>query len=29
MKKETINKIKELAAFLVREEDADKIKKTH
>lgn len=27
MKKETINKIKELAAFLVREEDADKIKK--
>jgi CRISPR-associated protein Cst1 len=27
MKKETIIKIKELAAFLVREEDADKIKK--
>ena len=27
MKKETINKIKELAAFFVREEDADKIKK--
>jgi CRISPR-associated protein Cst1 len=27
MKKETITKIKELAAFLVREEDADKIKK--
>ncbi len=27
MKKETINKIKELATFLVREEDADKIKK--
>jgi CRISPR-associated protein Cst1 len=27
MKKETINKIKELAAFLVREEDSDKIKK--
>jgi CRISPR-associated protein Cst1 len=27
MKKETINKIKELAAFLIREEDADKIKK--
>ena len=27
MKKETINKIKELAAFLVREEDTDKIKK--
>lgn len=27
MKKETILKIKELAAFLVREEDADKIKK--
>lgn len=27
MKKETINKIKELAAFLVREEDADRIKK--
>ena len=27
MKKETIVKIKELAAFLVREEDADKIKK--
>ncbi|MPM98266.1 hypothetical protein SDC9_145451 [bioreactor metagenome] len=27
MKKETINKIKELAAFLVRDEDADKIKK--
>ncbi len=27
MKKETINKIKELAAFLVREEDADKIRK--
>jgi CRISPR-associated protein Cst1 len=27
MKKETINKIKELAAFLVREEDADKIEK--
>ncbi|OFY44294.1 MAG: type I-B CRISPR-associated protein Cas8b1/Cst1 [Bacteroidetes bacterium GWF2_40_14] len=27
MKKETINKIKELAAFLVREEDAGKIKK--
>lgn len=27
MKQETINKIKELAAFLVREEDADKIKK--
>jgi len=27
MKKETINKIKELAAFLVREENADKIKK--
>lgn len=27
MKKETINKIKELASFLVREEDADKIKK--
>lgn len=27
MKKETINKIKELAAFLVREGDADKIKK--
>lgn len=27
MKKETINKIKELAAFLVREKDADKIKK--
>lgn len=27
MKKETINKIKELAAFLVREEDAEKIKR--
>lgn len=27
MKKETIKKIKELSAFLVREEDADKIKK--
>lgn len=27
MKKETINKIKELATFLIREEDADKIKK--
>jgi CRISPR-associated protein Cst1 len=27
MKKETINKIKELAVFLVREENADKIKK--
>ncbi len=27
MKKETIDKIKELAAFLVREENADKIKK--
>lgn len=27
MKKETIIKIKELASFLVREEDADKIKK--
>ena len=27
MKKETIKKIKELAAFLVREEDVDKIKK--
>ena len=27
MKKETISKIKELAAFLVREEDVDKIKK--
>lgn len=27
MKKETINKIKELATFLVREEDAEKIKK--
>ncbi len=27
MKKETIDKIKELAAFLVKEEDADKIKK--
>lgn len=27
MKKETINKIKELASFLVREEDPDKIKK--
>lgn len=27
MKKETINKIKELAVFLVREEDGDKIKK--
>jgi len=27
MKKETINKIKELAAFLVREKDVDKIKK--
>jgi len=27
MKKETINKIKELATFLVREEDANKIKK--
>lgn len=27
MKKETINKIKELAAFLVKEEDVDKIKK--
>jgi CRISPR-associated protein Cst1 len=27
MKKETINKIKELAAFLVREEDTEKIKK--
>ncbi len=27
MKKETINKIKELAKFLVREEDVDKIKK--
>ncbi|MDP4276679.1 MAG: type I-B CRISPR-associated protein Cas8b1/Cst1 [Bacteroidota bacterium] len=27
MKKETIDKIKELAVFLVREEDADKIKK--
>lgn len=27
MKKETINKIKELATFLVREEDSDKIKK--
>ncbi len=27
MKQETISKIKELAAFLVREEDADKIKK--
>lgn len=27
MKKETLNKIKELAAFLVREEDAEKIKK--
>jgi CRISPR-associated protein Cst1 len=27
MKKETINKIKELSAFLVREEDADRIKK--
>lgn len=27
MKRETITKIKELAAFLVREEDADKIKK--
>jgi len=27
MKKETISKIKELASFLVREEDADKIKK--
>jgi len=27
MKQETINKIKELATFLVREEDADKIKK--
>lgn len=27
MKKETLNKIKELAAFLVREGDADKIKK--
>ncbi|GAO28623.1 type I-B CRISPR-associated protein Cas8b1/Cst1 [Geofilum rubicundum] len=27
MKKETISKIKELAAFLVREEDSDKIKK--